>query len=135
VNVLSSCCCDDSKSISHQVAGAAAGRQHQEMVGACVESRPTEATPRQSDSESVLGNTRPVSGLRVWLGGAVSRALYLPELLTGPKFETGHVWHGPVNRNCSHSPTDLVCPLWTGLTSTACCRCCTSSSLALQPAN
>jgi len=27
--------------------------------------------------------------------------------LTGPKSETGHVWHGPVNRNCSHSPRPL----------------------------
>jgi len=61
-----SCCCDDSKSISHQVAGVAAGHQHQEVVGARIESRPTEATPRQSNSESVLGNTRQVSGL--WCG-------------------------------------------------------------------
>jgi len=51
--------------------------------------------------------------------------------LTGPKSETGYVLYGPVNRNSPHPPTDLVCPLWTGLTSTAwCCYCTSPSSLA-----
>jgi len=69
------CWCGDSQGVPHQVAGAADRHQHQEVVSARAEPWPSEAAPRQSNPQPVLGNTRQVVPL-----------ISLP---TG-KYSTGH---------------------------------------------
>jgi len=54
------CWCGDSQGVPHQVAGAADRHQHQEVVSARAEPWPSEAAPRQSNPQPVLGNTRQV---------------------------------------------------------------------------